>query len=133
VANLFQGVQGDAEEDSAADVGLYRNCVGRFSSELERDIRFYALASLGLIGAALVAVVLALAAMQDTPQLLVGAGALVFASTSPFPVATMRATRKKKALLDGYADELRKDKPARAAVQAVRRFVESQLAGAVPA
>jgi len=133
VANLFQGAQGDAEEASAADVGLYRNCVGRFSSELERDIRFYALASAGLIVAALVTIALALAAMQDTPQLLAGAGALVFASTSPFPVVTMRATRKKKALLDGYADELRKDRPARAAVQAVRRFVESQLAGAAAA
>ena len=107
--------------------------MGRFSSELERDIRFYALASAGLIVAALVTIALALAAMQDTPQLLAGAGALVFASTSPFPVVTMRATRKKKALLDGYADELRKDRPARAAVQAVRRFVESQLAGAAAA
>ena len=35
---------------------------------------------------------------------------------------------KKKALLDSYADELRKERPARAAILAVRRFVESQLA-----
>ena len=39
----------------------------------------------------------------------------------------MRAVRKKKALLDGYADELRKERPARAAVQSVRRFLEGQL------
>ena len=56
-----------------------------------------------------------------------GAGALVFASTSPLPAVTMRAVRKKKALLDGYADELRKERPARAAVQSVRRFLEGQL------
>ena len=133
VAHLFQGVRSDAEEPSAEDVGLYRSCVGRFTSELERDIRFYALVSAGLVGAALAALAVALAAMQDTPQLLLGAGALVFASTSPFPVVTMRATRKKKALLEGYADELRKDRPARAAMLAVRRFVESQLAGVAAA
>ncbi|WP_298828378.1 DUF4062 domain-containing protein [uncultured Piscinibacter sp.] len=127
VANLWQGEAGEAAEPTAEDIGLYRNCVGRFASELERDIRFYALATAVLIGAAAVALGVALAAMQDTPQLLLGAGALVFASTSPFPVVTMRATRKKKALLDGYVDELRKDRPPRAAVQAVRRFVESQL------
>ena len=127
VANLLPGAADAAAEPTAEDIGLYRNCVGRFASELERDIRFYALAAAVLIGAAAVALGVALAAMQDTPQLLLGAGALVFASTSPFPVVTMRATRKKKALLDGYVDELRKDKPPRAAVQAVRRFVESQL------
>lgn len=127
VANLWQGAAADATEPTAEDIGLYRNCVDRFAGELERDIRFYALATAALIGAAAVALGVALAAMQDTPQLLLGAGALVFASTSPFPVVTMRATRKKKALLDGYVEELRKDRPPRAAVQAVRRFVESQL------
>lgn len=127
VANLLQGASDAAAESTAEDIGLYRNCVGRFASELERDIRFYALAAAVLMVAAAVALGVALAAMQDTPQLLLGAGALVFASTSPFPVVTMRATRKKKALLDGYVEELRKDKPPRAAVQAVRRFIESQL------
>lgn len=127
VANLFQGAADAAAEPTDEDIGVYRNCVGRFTSELERDIRFYALAAAVLLAAAVVALGVALAAMQDTPQLLLGAGALVFASGSPFPVVTLRATRKKKALLDGYADELRKDRPARAAVQAVRRFVESQL------
>lgn len=133
VANLFRG-QGEAgAEPSSADIGLYRNCVGRFSAELDRDIRFYAMAAAGLVGGALGALALALAAGEATTQWLVGAGALVFASTSPFPVVTMRATRKKKALLDGYADELRKERPARAAVQAVQRFVENQLSGAVTA
>jgi len=127
VASLFQGAADATAEPTAEDIGLYRNCVGRFTSELERDIRFYGLATGMLLGAAAVAFGVALAAMQDMPQLLLGAGALVFASTSPFPAVTMRATRKKKALLDGYVDELCKEKPPRAAVQAVRRFVESQL------
>lgn len=127
VANLWRGASAEAAEPTVEDIGLYRSCVDRFAGELERDIRFYALAAAVLIGAAVVALGVALAAMQDTPQLLLGAGALVFASTSPFPVVTMRATRKKKALLDGYVDALRQDKPPRAAVQAVRRFVESQL------
>ena len=133
VANLFRGAEDEAAEPTAEDIGLYRNCVNRFASELQRDIRFYALASAALLGVAAVALGVALAAMQDTPQLLLGAGALVFASSSPFPAVTMRATRKKKALLDGYADALRKEKPPRAAVLAVRRFVESQLAQAAAA
>ncbi len=131
VANLFAG---DAAEDaSEAELGLYRNCVGRLSGELERDIRFYARASLGLLALAALALAAALAALEGTPQLLIGAGALLFASGSPFPAATLRATRRKKALLDGYADELRKSRPPRAAVQAVRRFVEGQLGAGVAA
>lgn len=133
VANLFRGAEDEAPELTAEDIGLYRNCVSRFASELQRDIRFYALASAALLGVAAAALGVALLAMHDTSQLLLGGGALVFASTSPFPVVTMRATRKKKALLDGYADALRGEKPPRAAVQAVRRFVESQLAEAVAA
>lgn len=58
--------------------------------------------------------------MEGTGQRLVAGGGLLFASTSPFPAVTMRATRKKKALLDGYADRLSKPRPARAAVLAVR-------------
>ena len=109
------------------DIDLYRNCVGRFAGELERDIRFYGLATAALVAATLVALALALAASPESTRWLIGAGALVFASTSPLPAVTMRAVRKKKALLDGYADELRKERPARAAVQSVRRFLEGQL------
>ena len=131
VATAVANLLGVANEESAAsqaeDLGLYRNCLGRFAAELDEDIRFYARATAALVGAAALALIAALVALEDTPQLLVGAGALVFASGSPFPAATMRATRKKKALLDGYADELRKERPARAAIQAVRRFVEAQL------
>jgi hypothetical protein len=130
VANLFRG---DEPEPTPEDVGLYRNCVTRFVSELQRDIRFYAFASTALLAVAVVALGIALLLTQDAQQMLVGAGGLLFASTSPFPVVTMRATRKKKALLDGYVDELRKDKPPRTAVLAVRRFVESQLAQAAAA
>jgi len=127
VANLFGAAQDESGASDTEDLGLYRNCLGRFAAELDEDIRFYARATAALVGAAALALAAALIALENTPQLLVGAGALVFASSSPFPVATMRATRKKKALLDSYADELRKDRPARAAVQAVRRFVEGQL------
>ncbi len=127
VASLFGAAQDESGASNTEDLGLYRNCLGRFAAELDEDIRFYARATAALVGTAAVSLVAALVALENTPQLLVGAGALVFASSSPFPVATMRATRKKKALLDSYADELRKDRPARAAVQAVRRFVEGQL------
>lgn len=127
VARLFQHRAGDGNEPLPEEIDLYRNCVGRFAGELERDIRFYRLATAALVAATLVALALALAATPESTRWLIGAGALVFASTSPLPAVTMRAVRKKKALLDGYADELRKERPARAAVQAVRRFVEGQL------
>jgi len=126
-ANLLGVAHEEAAASEAGDLGLYRNCLGRFATELDEDIRFYARTTAALVGAAALALIAALVALEDTPQLLVGAGALVFASGSPFPAATMRATRKKKALLEGYAEELRKDRPARAAIQAVRRFVEAQL------
>ncbi|MBI3157950.1 MAG: DUF4062 domain-containing protein [Burkholderiales bacterium] len=127
VARLFQHRADDGDDALPEEIDLYRNCVGRFAGELERDIRFYRLATAALVAATLAALALALAATPESTRWLVGAGALVFASTSPLPAVTMRAVRKKKALLDGYADELRKERPARAAVQAVRRFVEGQL------
>ncbi len=127
VASLFPA--GDEAEPTPEDIGLYRNCVGRFAGELGHDIRFYAIASGALVGAALLSLGFAFAGLDGTRQLLMAGGGLVFASSSPFPVASMRATRKKKALLDGYADELSKERPAKAAVLAVRRFVEGQLAG----
>lgn len=126
-ARLFQHRDEAAEDALPEDIDLYRNCVGRFAGELERDIRFYGLATAVLVAATLVALALALAASPESTRWLIGAGALVFASTSPLPAVTMRAVRKKKALLDGYADELRKERPARAAVQSVRRFLEGQL------
>jgi len=127
VANLFE--RDGTQEPSPQEIGLFRNCLARFAQELGRDIRFYEITSAVLAVFAMAFLGLALAAMNDTPQLLTGLGGLLFASSSPFSVATMRATRKKKALLDGYADELSKEQPAAAAVFTVRRFVETQLAG----
>jgi hypothetical protein len=118
---------GEGAADTPEDIGLYQRCVGRFTTELDHDIRFYAVAASALGLASLATLVVAMTVNHDTAQWMAGAGALVFGSSSPFPMATLRATRKKKALLDSYADELRKDRPARAAVHAVRRFVESQL------
>ena len=44
-----------------------------------------------------------------------------------FPINTMLSTRRKKALLDGYRQELAQESPAREAVRAIRAFLRTQL------
>jgi len=131
VANQFAAAA--TTDDAADDIDLYRCCVGRIRDELAHDIRFFGLASVGLLGLALAVFGVALAALEGPMQLVLAGGGFVLASTCPFPAATMRASRRKKAVLDGYADELTKDRPAREAVLAVRRFVEGQLREVSPA
>ncbi len=130
-ANLFD--QDESAEPSAEELGLYRNCIRRFVIELDHDIRLYALASAALVGLALLALGVSISILEGPRQWLAAGGGMLFASSCPFPVVTWRATRKKKAVFDGYADALASDKPARDAVSRVRRFVESQLSGARPA
>lgn len=131
VANQFAAAP--AADDAPDDIDLYRGCVGRIREELAHDIRFFGLACVALVALAAAVFGVALAALEGPMQLVLAGGGFVLASTCPFPAATMRASRRKKAVLDGYADELTKDRPAREAVLAVRRFVEGQLREVSPA
>lgn len=129
VANLY--APSDAAEPTAEDIGFYRSCIGRVSGELHGDVRIYALACASLVAVALGALTWALAAVDDSMQrMFFAGGGFVSLSTSPIPFMTMRATRRKTVVLEGYADALAKERPARDAVLAVRRFVEGQLATA---
>lgn len=125
-ANLFDRDR-DAEP-STEEIGLYRNCIRRLADELDHDIRLYAVASVALVVLALGTLTLAIALLDGPRQWLAAGGGMLFASSCPFPLVTWRATRKKKAVFDGYAEALGSSRPAREAVARVRRFVEGQLA-----
>lgn len=116
-----------AQDDDPAALRFYKTCLARITRELSNQIRFYRLASAAVVAAGAAIVALAFAFTEELVKPVVGVGGALVSATSVFPVATLLTTRKKKALLDGYEAELAKTDPARAAVEAVRRFLDRQV------
>ncbi len=124
VANLTR--DGDIADEKPADpanVRFYLRSLQRMTGELASQIRLYRMSSAALVAVGLGVVVsgLALEMMEF------GLGGLLLGSATIFPVNTMLSTRRKKALLDGYQQELAQEPPAREAVQAIRAFLRTQL------
>lgn len=126
VANLVsEGAVEDRPEADPASLRFYLRSLERMTGELASQIRLYRMSSVALVGLGL-AVVAAGVVLEMMPF---GVGGLLVGSATIFPVNTMLHTRRKKALLDGYQLELQQVPPAQEAVNAIRRFLRTQLRG----
>lgn len=103
---------------------FYRECLSRLTTELRSQERFYLVLSVALpcVGLTVLGVGVA---MGQTP---VGLGGSLVGTATVYPLTTMLSTRRKKALLEGYQDELEREPPAEEAVSAVKHFLDSQAA-----
>ncbi len=65
--------------------------------------------------------------VADEMSMIVSLGGALISATTVFPVAVTMHARKKKALLDGFEDELSKECPAAEVLRAVKAFLDRQL------
>jgi hypothetical protein len=107
-----------------SDVGVYRSCIASLERELDSQIRLWAVTGGAIIVGAVSIFGWAVVTLTGAYQVIVVLSSGLFASASIFPGAVMLSERKRRAILSGYADGLRKEPPLHAAVMAVKRFLE---------
>ncbi len=125
VANAWQP-HGEETGQDLRRLTFLRDCLGRMTAELGKQIRFYQVSSGALL---CVGIVILLTGLFVLGNGVFGLGGGFLGATTVFPMATMFTTRRKKVLLDGYADALTRNPPAREVVVAVERFLNSQIVG----
>lgn len=127
VANLQAGSTPSQDPKDPAACGFYRTCLGKLGKELSSQIRFYSLSCGALAAVGCLVLAAGLVAFEGTKSVLVSLQGTLIGTVTSFPLTTLLAARRKKALLNGYEDELMKDPPALEALTAVKRFLDQQL------
>lgn len=123
-----RGDPADEETDrQSSQKDYYQTCLTKYSSNLESQIRFYSQFAAALCAVGFVVSGASFAFSEDDVRMVAGIGGMLIAATTVFPASMNTNKRQKKALLDGFEEELAKESPAPEALDSVRRFLDHQL------